>query len=427
MTTHFHRRHSRWYEVILFSTLFQVVSGLLFIVLLPTAVVWPLQKILFAPDNTIINTMLASGLAYLSSLFIIKKLQKVPESNPIAYAVPTAIGCWAAAAIILFFLREESYSRPILLASFALMLIWIVLGAYANKLFNRKKFAVVPFGRAKHLECDHTAMMVNLAQPNLGNRRFDGVIADLHTPELNAEWQRFLAQCTLARIPVYHTQHIIEALTGRVQIDHLSENQFGSLLPSSIYSFFKRILDLSLVIITAPVWLPVMLITGVVIKLESEGPMFFKQERVGQADKTFTVYKLRSMCRDSEKDGAQFAQANDARITRVGHFIRKTRLDEIPQFINVLKGDMSLIGPRPEQRVFVDEFERSIPFYAYRHVVKPGITGWAQVVHGYAADAEDTQVKIEHDFYYIKNFSIWLDMLIVAKTIRTILTGFGAR
>lgn len=427
MTTHFHRRHSRWYEVILFSTLFQVVSGLLFIVLLPTAVVWPLQKILFAPDNTIINTMLASGLAYLSSLFIIKKLQKVPESNPIAYAVPTVIGCWAAAAIILFFLREESYSRPILLASFALMLIWIVLGAYANKLFNRKKFAVVPFGRAKHLECDHTAMMINLTQPNLGNRRFDGVIADLHTPELNAEWQRFLAQCTLARIPVYHTQHIIEALTGRVQIDHLSENQFGSLLPSSIYSFFKRIFDLSLVIITAPVWLPIMLITGVVIKLESEGPMFFKQERVGQADKTFTVYKLRSMCKDSEKDGAQFAQANDARITRVGHFIRKTRLDEIPQFINVLKGDMSLIGPRPEQRVFVDEFEKTIPFYAYRHVVKPGITGWAQVVHGYAADAEDTQVKIEHDFYYIKNFSIWLDMLIVAKTIKTILTGFGAR
>ncbi|AKX54991.1 capsular biosynthesis protein [Thiopseudomonas alkaliphila] len=170
-----------------------------------------------------------------------------------------------------------------------------------------------------------------------------------------------------------------------------------------------------------------MLITGVVIKLESEGPMFFKQERVGQADKTFTVYKLRSMCKDSEKDGAQFAQANDARITRVGHFIRKTRLDEIPQFINVLKGDMSLIGPRPEQRVFVDEFEKTIPFYAYRHVVKPGITGWAQVVHGYAADAEDTQVKIEHDFYYIKNFSIWLDMLIVAKTIKTILTGFGAR
>ena len=170
-----------------------------------------------------------------------------------------------------------------------------------------------------------------------------------------------------------------------------------------------------------------MLITGIVIKLESDGPMFFIQERVGQGNKDFKVYKLRSMCKDSEKDGAQFAQADDMRITRVGHFIRKTRLDEIPQFINVLKGDMSLIGPRPEQRAFVNQFEEEIPFYSYRHVVKPGITGWAQVVHGYAADADDTRVKIEHDFYYIKHFSLWLDILIVVKTIRTILTGFGAR
>ena len=115
------------------------------------------------------------------------------------------------------------------------------------------------------------------------------------------------------------------------------------------------------------------------------------------------------------------------RITRVGKFIRKTRLDEIPQFINVLKGEMSLIGPRPEQRAFVTQFEKDMPFYAYRHVVKPGITGWAQVVQGYAADADDTQVKIAYDFYYIKHFSYWLDLLIVLKTIRTILTGFGAR
>jgi len=189
----------------------------------------------------------------------------------------------------------------------------------------------------------------------------------------------------------------------------------------------KRLMDITLVVISAPLWLPVMLITGVLIKLESSGPMFFVQERVGQGNRPFNVYKLRSMCKDSEKNGAQFAAANDMRITRVGKVIRKTRIDEIPQFINVLKGDMSLIGPRPEQRVFVEQFEEEIPFYAYRHVVKPGITGWAQVVHGYAADADDTRVKIEHDFYYIKHFSLWLDILIIFKTIRTMLTGFGAR
>ncbi|NLJ13400.1 MAG: exopolysaccharide biosynthesis polyprenyl glycosylphosphotransferase, partial [Gammaproteobacteria bacterium] len=214
---------------------------------------------------------------------------------------------------------------------------------------------------------------------------------------------------------------------GRVKVDHLSENIFGSLLPSGLYSAFKRFLDVAVVLLAAPFWVPVMFITGIVIKLESAGSMFFIQERVGLGNKDFRVYKLRSMCKDSEKDGAQFAQANDMRITRVGHFIRKTRLDEIPQFINVLKGDMSIIGPRPEQRAFVDQFETEIPFYSYRHVVRPGITGWAQVVHGYAADADDTRVKIEHDFYYIKHFSLWLDILIVVKTIRTVLTGFGAR
>lgn len=219
----------------------------------------------------------------------------------------------------------------------------------------------------------------------------------------------------------------MESLTGRVKINHLSENIFGELLPSALYSGLKRIIETLLVLSLMPLWLPVMLITGIIIKLESEGPMFFIQERVGQGNKDFKVYKLRSMCKDSEKDGAQFAQANDMRITRVGHFIRKTRLDEIPQFINILKGDMSLIGPRPEQRAFVNQFEKEIPFYSYRHVVKPGISGWAQVVHGYAADAEDTKVKIEHDFYYIKHFSLWLDILIVVKTIKTILTGFGAR
>ena len=121
------------------------------------------------------------------------------------------------------------------------------------------------------------------------------------------------------------------------------------------------------------------------------------------------------------------ASTNDMRVTRIGKFIRKTRIDELPQFFNVLKGNMSLIGPRPEQKVFVDQFEQEIPFYNYRHIVKPGITGWAQVTHGYAGDADETRVKIEHDFYYIKHISFSLDILIVFKTIKTMLTGFGAR
>lgn len=421
------RRYSRWYEVVLLNNLFLFLLGFTVVVVCPAyyrwgdgILQWPLQQVS-------LNTLLANGIAYTTSYIFLRKLKNYPGTRSLPFIIPTVLMTWLAVFSLMLFLRESDYSRTVLAYSVAIAITWSFLGYFLARRFRQPKLAVVPFGRALELADIDNAIIVMLAEPTLERRRFDGVVADLHAKDLPAEWQRFLAACTLARIPVFHSQQVMESLTGRVKITHLSENIFGELLPSSMYSCLKRFMDILLVLLTAPVWLPVMLITGFIIKLESDGPMFFIQDRVGQGSKDFKVYKLRSMCKDSEKDGAQFACENDARITRVGKFIRKTRIDEIPQFINVLKGDMSIIGPRPEQRVFVDQFAEEIPFYSYRHVVKPGITGWAQVVHGYAADAEDTCVKIEHDFYYIKNFSLWLDILITVKTIRTILTGFGAR
>ena len=170
----------------------------------------------------------------------------------------------------------------------------------------------------------------------------------------------------------------------------------------------------------------ILLVTALCIRLESKGPIFFVQERVGQGNRSFRIYKFRSMGTDSEAKGKQFAAENDSRVTRVGRVIRKLHIDEIPQFLNVLKGDMSLIGPRPEQRAFVEKFDQEIPFYSYRHVVKPGITGWAQVTQGYVENVDGTRLKIEHDFYYIKHCSLALDFLIMLKTIRSMLTGAGA-
>ena len=181
------------------------------------------------------------------------------------------------------------------------------------------------------------------------------------------------------------------------------------------------------VLAVAPIVLPICLLTALAIRLESSGKVIFVQERVGQGGKLFKIYKFRSMTTDAEKHGAKLAQQNDARVTKVGKFIRKTRIDELPQFINVLKGEMSLIGPRPEQLSFVKTFEKSIPFYNYRHIVKPGISGWAQVTQGYAGNEDETALKIQYDFFYIKNISLMLDILIVIKTIQTMLTGFGAR
>ena len=189
----------------------------------------------------------------------------------------------------------------------------------------------------------------------------------------------------------------------------------------------KRIMDFALITISLPLTLPLMALTALAIVLESRGGALFTQKRIGQGGREFTIYKFRSMAQNSEANGAQLAQIGDARVTRVGKFIRKTRLDELPQFWNILRGDMSLIGPRPEQRVFVEQFNDSIPFYNYRHIVKPGLSGWAQVTQGYAGNEDETQIKLEHDFYYIKHFSLSLDILIIFKTIKTILTGFGAR
>ncbi|SFQ68740.1 exopolysaccharide biosynthesis polyprenyl glycosylphosphotransferase [Halopseudomonas formosensis] len=427
MPNSFKRRHSRWYEVLLFNQFFLFLLGYVVVVLVPNWIRWGEALMRWPMNETQLNTLIANSLAYTASFFILHKFKRFPGTSTLSFIIPTLLMSWLIVFAIILFLREESYARQVLTYSFLLANLWAFAGFFLGGRFQQPKLAVVPFGRGVELAGNPHAIITMLDKPDLRGRRYDGIVADLHSKALPNEWARFLAKCTLARIPVFHTQQIIESVTGRVRVDHLSENIFGALLPSGFYLAFKRLIDVFTVLLFAPLWVPVMLITGLVIKLDSEGPMFFIQERVGQGNKSFKVYKLRSMTRDSEKDGAQFAQANDMRITKVGRFIRKTRLDEIPQFINVLKGEMSLIGPRPEQRAFVERFDEEIPFYSYRHVVKPGITGWAQVVHGYAADADDTSVKIEHDFYYIKHFSLWLDILIVVKTIKTILTGFGAR
>lgn len=198
-------------------------------------------------------------------------------------------------------------------------------------------------------------------------------------------------------------------------------------LRANKYLRYKRWIDIILILVSLPLTLLVMLITAIVIRLESKGPVIFIQKRVGLNGEEFDIYKFRSMCTDSEKEGAKFAGENDDRVTNVGKFIRKMRIDELPQLLNVLKGDMSLIGPRPEQKVFVDKFSQKIPLYDLRHLVRPGISGYAQVTQGYTASTDETREKLDHDLYYIRNLSFSLDLLIFFKTLHTMLTGFGAR
>lgn len=393
-------------------------------VIVPTWAAFPLSSTFDQPVflNSVLVVLLCSLAAYLS----VRNLAKFPGERSWFSTQPAVILWYGIFAVIVMILRLP-YSVVYFTLSFVLCMAFVQFDYF---FFERRKKMImgyVPLGRADEAYKIPYAEWIRMDRPMQPAEKIDAVVADLHARDLGVEWQKFLANCTLKHIPVYNIRQIEESLTGRVKIRHMYENDLGSLLPSATYSMVKRVLESILVLMVMPIVLPIMAIAALAIRLESPGGAMFLQKRVGQFGREFTIYKFRSMCQDSEKDGAKFASAGDMRVTRVGKIIRKTRIDELPQFFNVLKGDMALIGPRPEQKAFVDKFENCIPFYNYRHIVKPGITGWAQVVHGYAADTDETQVKIEHDFYYIKNFSFALDSLIVMKTIYTMATGFGAR
>ncbi|MDR0517790.1 MAG: sugar transferase [Fibromonadaceae bacterium] len=189
----------------------------------------------------------------------------------------------------------------------------------------------------------------------------------------------------------------------------------------------KRIMDIAVSILLLLLTFPLLLLTAIAIKLDSKGPVFYKQRRIGLYSHPFTIYKLRSMRIDAEKNGPQWAKKNDSRITRVGKIIRKFRIDEIPQLLCVLKGDMSMVGPRPERAVFIEELRKTIPFYASRLKMKPGLTGWAQVRHHYDNDIEDVKIKLGYDIYYLSNASILLDIQILVRTVYVVLTAKGAQ
>jgi sugar transferase (PEP-CTERM system associated) len=190
----------------------------------------------------------------------------------------------------------------------------------------------------------------------------------------------------------------------------------------------KRVFDLAASIILLILTLPIHLAAMLAILIETGRPIFYSQERTGQGSRPFKIYKLRSMVQDAEKDGKpRWAGTNDARVTRVGKFIRRTRIDELPQLYNVLRGDMSFVGPRPERPFFVQQLIEDIPFYDVRHSVKPGVTGWSQVKYPYGASKDDALKKLQYDLYYVKNHSLFLDLLILVDTVQVVLLGKGAR
>ena len=242
---------------------------------------------------------------------------------------------------------------------------------------------------------------------------------------------RQLLDCKLLGVKVYDLSTHFEKRLGQIRIDYVNAGWliFGDgFNQGALRSGIKRLSDVLFSLVLIAVSAPIMLVTALLIKLDSRGPVLYKQERVGQNNSSFMVAKFRSMRTDAEKDGKpQWASAQDSRVTRVGNVIRKLRIDELPQLFNVLKGEMSLVGPRPERPFFVEQLTEQIPYFAVRHSVKPGVTGWAQVRYAYGATVEDAQNKLQYDLYYVKNHSLFLDLVVLFETIGVVLTGKGAR
>lgn len=236
--------------------------------------------------------------------------------------------------------------------------------------------------------------------------------------------------CKLAGMKVTEYLAFYEREAGRVDLDALHPSWLVFSDGFSLQwwdTLAKRAFDIVVSVLFLTFTLPITLITAVLVRLDSPGPIFYRQERVGQNGQTFTLMKFRSMRTDAESGGPQWAAQNDSRITRMGEFIRQTRIDEIPQIINVLRGDMSFIGPRPERPFFVESLSRHVPYYRERHRMKPGITGWAQINYPYGASIADAKEKMSYDLYYLKNFTIFLDVLILLQTARVVLWPAGVR
>ena len=420
-------------RVLAASPTLQLLGGIVFAVILPWFI-----RILVEPAVASFISQINAGLGTMAALLggqiFLRSLTSFPGIRGSNYVVPMFTVAYGIVLAVFFFFRFD-YSRIQFIASFALCIAWYVLTLRYRQRNVMPEIAVVPGGNTADLQQIDNVSWTLLDRPQLPVARVDGIVADLRA-DLPVEWERFLAETALAGVPVYHHKQIAESLTGRVEIEHLSENNFGSLIPGLAYVTTKFLVDWIAAALAAVLLSPVLIVTAIAVRLDSPGPILFRQRRMGYRGQPFTVLKFRTMTnrRISDADPgvhdvrrAAITQADDDRVTRTGRFMRRSRLDELPQIFNILRGEMSWIGPRPEAMVLSEWYERELPFYRYRHIVRPGITGWAQVNQGHVAEVDEVLWKLHFDFYYIKYFTPWLDLLIVFRTVNTILTGFGSK
>jgi lipopolysaccharide/colanic/teichoic acid biosynthesis glycosyltransferase len=380
--------------------------------------------------NAYHNSLFANALAIFMALWIRVSVSTYPGIRGGQLILPAIVASHATMVAMLL-LSRLPYHRPSLAVGFLIHLLWAYGVYFFVQRRVRPRIAIVPFGAIEKLPKLENVEWHRLHRPDLADAAVCNAIVADFSADLPDEWEAFLADAALDGRVVYQVQQLHESLTGRVEIQHLSENSFGSLVPARAYMAVKHLGDFLLAIALLPLALPVMAACAVAIRLSDGAPVLFRQKRVGRAGHEFVVTKFRTMrlVTDLDPDDRRAAMTGDGdvRITGLGAFLRRSRLDELPQLWNILRGEMSFIGPRPEAQVLSTWYTSEIPFYRYRHVVRPGISGWAQVNQGHVAEVGEVHLKLQYDFFYIKYFSPWLDLLILFRTAKTMLTGWGAR
>lgn len=387
-------------------------------------------SMLFANEAMGVSAVVAA-LATSVGVSAARKFGSFPGTIGASHIFPAVAISYGVGLAIILFVRVP-YSGTLLLTAFVcVLMIGFAIGALEPR-HDTNRYYLVPGGDIERIRDELEAAYVVLTEPLLPKDPSAIIVADLHHDHL-PEWERAFAAAALNGIAVYHYKQVWEARTGMVRIEHLSENNFGSLIPSNPYAKAKRLVDVVLTMIALPLLIAPFAITALLVRIDSPGPIFFRQERIGYRGRAFSVVKFRTMhvatsvAADADRVTDAITKDGDNRITRIGRFLRKTRIDELPQIYNILRGEMSWIGPRPEARPLSEWYEREIPFYSYRHIVRPGITGWAQVNQGHVASISEVHNKLRFDFYYIRNLSMWIDLVILFKTAAVVIKGSGAK
>lgn len=381
-----------------------------------------------APPSNVMNSMLLTLGASLAGLLWYRKMRSYPGAKRLAFVISSMGLSWSIMLVGVTVARIP-YSVWQLSIGFSCVLALTLGAAVMARRNNPDVFLVIPSLRVKSALAELPGLPHRICHTK--EDVLDGVgpiVADLHA-DLPSTMEQAIVEATLQGRSVYHIKQVSEALTGRVQIDHLSENALGTLAPDQSYAFLRSVAERLIAGLGLLLLSPILVAVSFAIRMDSKGPALFLQDRVGQGGRLFTIYKFRTM---AVADGAPSRETditldNDPRVTRLGRFLRKSRIDELPQLINVLRGEMSFVGPRPETMRLSKWYAESIDFYNYRHVVLPGITGWAQINQGHVASTEDVFRKLQYDLYYVKNFSFWLDFIILLKTIRVMVFKLGAK